>query len=156
MVNSTVSSRSSKIKDKYSEQISYSVPVIVNGAIQTNNNVEVLTSGTVNSNDSDSVAVSTKKNEKTNSDDSVSYLVPKVSNEDESDSHTRGCASKVKYNLNKTFSVTGLMKPGSDIRTLTNSDKVAFHNLTKNDVIIFWGGANDVNKNNTKEGLRHC
>jgi hypothetical protein len=162
MVNGTVSPRSSKIKDKYTEQISYSIPVIVNGAIQTNNNVDVLTSGAVNTNDSVSVVVSTKKNEKTNSDDNVSYLVPKVSNEDESrrvviygDSHTRGCASKVKDNLNKTFNVTGLVKPGSDIRTLTNSDKGAFHNLTKNDVIIFWGGTNDVKKNNTKEGLRH-
>jgi hypothetical protein len=84
MVNSTVSPRSNKIKEKYSEQILYSIPVIVNGAILTNNNVEVLVSGTVNTNDSDSIVVSTKKNEKTNSDDSVSYLVPKVSNEDES------------------------------------------------------------------------
>jgi hypothetical protein len=122
MVNGTVSPRSSKIKDKYSEQILYSIPVIVNGAVQTNHNVEVLTSGTVNTNDSDSVVVSTKKNEETNSDDSVSYLVPKFSNGDESrtvvisgDSNTRGCASKVKDNLNKTFNVTGLVKPGSDI-----------------------------------------
>lgn len=97
----------------------------------------MLTSGSVNTNDSDSVVVATKKNEKTNSDDSVSYLVPKVSNEYEShtvviygDSQTRGCASKIKDNLNKTFNVTGLVKPGSDIRTLTNSAKVAFHNLT--------------------------
>jgi capsular polysaccharide biosynthesis protein len=122
----------------------------------------VLTSGSVNTNDSDSLVVSAKKIKKTNSNDSVSNLVPKVSNENEShtvviygDSHTRGCASKVKYNLNKTFNVTGLVKPGSDIRTLTNTDKGAFHNLMKNDVIIFWGGANDVKKNNTKEGLRH-
>ena len=27
--------------------------------------------------------------------------------------------------------------------------------LTKNDLIIFWGGANDVNKNNSQEGLKH-
>jgi hypothetical protein len=160
--NGSVSSRHTKSKDKYSEQISYSIPVIVNGAIQTNNNVEVLTSGSVNTNDSDSVVVSARKIEKTNSDDSVSNLVPKVSNENKShtvviygDSHTRGCASKKKDNLKKTFNVTGLVKPGSDIRTLTNTDKGTFHNLTKNDVIIFWGGANDVKKNNTKEGLRH-
>jgi hypothetical protein len=84
MVNGTVSPRSNKIKEKYSEQILYSISLIVNGAILTNNNVEVLTSGTVNINVSGSVVLSSKKTEKTNSDDRVSYLVPKVSNEDES------------------------------------------------------------------------
>jgi len=27
--------------------------------------------------------------------------------------------------------------------------------LTKNDLIIFWGGSNDVSKNNSQEGLKH-
>jgi hypothetical protein len=37
---------------------------------------------------------------------------------------------------------------------LTNSAKGSISTLTKNDVLVIWGGANDVAKNNTKEGLR--
>jgi hypothetical protein len=70
------------------------------------------------------------------------------------DSHNRGCANKEKVYLNKKFEVIGFVKSGPDNGTLTSSVKGTSEKLTKNDVIVFWGGTNDISKNNTKEGLQ--
>lgn len=57
------------------------------------------------------------------------------------DSHTRDCASNVKDNLNKNFRVSGYVKPGYDILTLTTFAKSVNQNLAKkNKVIVFGGG----------------
>ena len=56
------------------------------------------------------------------------------------ESHTRGCASNVKENLNENCIVSGRVKPGSDILTLTTSAKNVIQNLTKNDNTL--GGHN--------------
>jgi len=70
------------------------------------------------------------------------------------DSHTRSLAGNVKNNLDEKYKVCGFVKPGVNIATQISSiaDTTL---LTKNDLIIFWGGANDVNKNKTQEGLKH-
>ena len=49
----------------------------------------------------------------------------------------------------------GFVKPGINIATQTSSKIADINLLTKNDLIIFWGGSNDVSKNNTQEGLKH-
>ena len=73
------------------------------------------------------------------------------------DSHTDECASNVKENVNKNFNVSGYVKLGSNILTLTTSVKSAIRNLTKTYVTVFWGGNNDNGKdysysdNNKKE-----
>jgi hypothetical protein len=61
----------------------------------------------------------------------------------------------VKDDLNKSYSVTGIVKVGSDINTLTNSVKGLVQALSKNDVLVFSDGMRDVEANNTTEGLRH-
>jgi hypothetical protein len=52
------------------------------------------------------------------------------------DSHTRGCTTKVKGNLNDNFVVNGFVKPGAciDITSTINGDGEQF---TKRDV-VFW------------------
>jgi len=47
------------------------------------------------------------------------------------------------------------VKPGAGSGTLVNSTTSDITNLTKNDVVIVCGGANDVAKNNPKTALRH-
>jgi len=71
------------------------------------------------------------------------------------DSHARGLSGNVKNNLDEKYSVCGFVKPGVNIATQISSMTVDTTLLTKNDLIIFWGGANDVNKNNSQEGLKH-
>ena len=61
----------------------------------------------------------------------------------------------MKNNLDDNYSVCGFVKPGINIATQTSSKIADINLLTKNDLIIFWGGSNDVSKNNTQEGLKH-
>ena len=71
------------------------------------------------------------------------------------DSHARGLSGNVKNNLDEKYSVCGFVKPGVNIATQISSMTVDTTLLTKNDLIIFWGGSNYVNKNNSQEGLKH-
>ena len=71
------------------------------------------------------------------------------------DSHAQGLSSNVKNNLDDKYSVCGFVKPGVNIATKISSKIADINLLTKNDLIIFWGGSNDMSKNNSQEGLKH-
>jgi hypothetical protein len=71
------------------------------------------------------------------------------------DSHARGSASNVKNNLNDNYTCSGFVRPGANIDTLTSSRMEDIKYLTSNDIIVFWGGTNDVSKNNSQDGLKH-
>jgi hypothetical protein len=42
----------------------------------------------------------------------------------------------------------------ADIDTLTSSGSGDIDLLTNKDIIVFWGGTNDVSKNNSEDGLK--
>jgi hypothetical protein len=71
------------------------------------------------------------------------------------DSHIRGLQSNIKNNLDNKYGVYGLVKPGTTTATLTSTKIADINPLTKNDLIIFWGGSNDINKNTSQEGLKN-
>jgi hypothetical protein len=71
------------------------------------------------------------------------------------DSHARGCANNVKINLNRNYKACGFVKPGTNINSLTCSVMSDSEHLTNKDIIVFWGGTNDVSKNNSQVGLKH-
>jgi len=71
------------------------------------------------------------------------------------DSHAQGAASNMKHNLNDNYRSSGFVRPGANIDTLISSMTEDIKHLTSNDIIVFWGGANDVNKNNSQDGLTH-
>jgi hypothetical protein len=71
------------------------------------------------------------------------------------DSHVTGFAARVKNLTNDKFEICGIVKPGSGVNSLTKSAKNEVMNLEKRDPMVFWGGANDVSKNNSEIGLRH-
>ena len=60
------------------------------------------------------------------------------------DSHARLCATNIKSEIKDNYDVQGLVKPGAGVLVNTTNGDIA--NLTKNDVVIFCGGANDVAK----------
>ena len=70
------------------------------------------------------------------------------------DSHTRGSASSIKHNLNNDFDLNGFVKPGAGITTLTSSVTEDTKHLTLKDILVFWGGAIDVSRNNSQVGLK--
>ena len=61
----------------------------------------------------------------------------------------------MKNNLDGNYSLCGFVKPGINIATQTSSKIADINLLTKNTLIIFWGGSNDESKNNSQEGLKH-
>jgi hypothetical protein len=116
-------------------------------------------------NDSVSHTVITKTKVRKKDDVKTNFTLPYSESEDGNhrvliigDSHTRDCASNVKENLNKNFSVCGYVKPGYDILTLTTFAKSVNQNLTKKNcdsIFFFVCYTNDVVKDNTKEELKH-
>jgi lysophospholipase L1-like esterase len=71
------------------------------------------------------------------------------------DSHIRGYAAEVAHNLAKTFSVSGTVKPGSRLETITQVAKEEIDKINHDDVVIICRGANDINKNESATGLRY-
>jgi hypothetical protein len=69
------------------------------------------------------------------------------------DSHAQGCTVELKRNVDKDFEVQGFVYPGTGVGTITTSAQVDIQHLTKQDVIVIWGGAKDVGKNETKLDL---
>jgi hypothetical protein len=70
------------------------------------------------------------------------------------DSHVRLWAQNVKSELKANSYVYGLVKPGARIDTLVTAASNAIKSLTKNDAIIFCGGANDVEKNDANMAIK--
>jgi len=70
------------------------------------------------------------------------------------DSHVRGLSEKISNCLDDTFSVFGITKPNADIETITSPVHLKTGNLTKEDLIVFLGGTNDISRNEAKKGLR--
>jgi hypothetical protein len=71
------------------------------------------------------------------------------------DSHARDLSSNVKSNVSDNYSVCSFVKPGVNIATQISSMAIDINLPTKNDLIIFWGGSNDVSKNNSQKVLKH-
>ena len=71
------------------------------------------------------------------------------------DSHTRNCAANVKTETRDNFGVQGLVKPGAGTDILVNSATNDIMNLSKIDVLIFCGGANKIEKNNSTKAPQH-
>jgi RNase P/RNase MRP subunit p30 len=71
------------------------------------------------------------------------------------DSHTRGCAAEVKQLLNNKFEVLGLVNSGSGMEFIKDTARVKLHQLKKNDVVVVWGGSNDIARNNSIKGMKN-
>jgi len=71
------------------------------------------------------------------------------------DSFARGIAGELVHNLGSTFEVIGHVKPGSGIKMITDSANQDVSTLTKKDVVVVWGAANDIAKNEAKNALTH-
>jgi hypothetical protein len=46
------------------------------------------------------------------------------------------------------YEITGFVKANACVLDLVDTAKEEVNRLTKDDVLVFWGGANDVSKNN--------
>jgi hypothetical protein len=69
------------------------------------------------------------------------------------DSHAWGCTAEIKLNLHEGFEVQGFVNWGTGVNTITTSAKIDIQHLTKQDVIVVWGGSKDVGKNEINKGI---
>jgi hypothetical protein len=70
------------------------------------------------------------------------------------DGHTRGLSERIRNYLNVPFNVTGITKPNADAESITSPLHFVAENLTKKDLLIFYGGTRDISHNETNKGLR--
>ena len=71
------------------------------------------------------------------------------------DSFARGIAGELLHNLGKAFEVIGYVNSGSGMEVITNVAKRESTTLTKKDMVVIWGGTNDIAKNEVNSGLMH-
>jgi hypothetical protein len=68
-------------------------------------------------------------------------------------SHTRNCAANVQSIIKDNFKVQGIVKPGTEADILVSSMTNEIRGLSKSDAVVFCGGANDVERNNSSKAL---
>jgi hypothetical protein len=51
--------------------------------------------------------------------------------------------------------VLGFVNPGSGMKYIKDTSKVKLQQLSKEDVVVLWGGTNDIAKNKSTVGMRH-
>jgi hypothetical protein len=71
------------------------------------------------------------------------------------DSHARGCVAELTERLGKPFEVRRFVKPGASFEGILNAAKEYMSKLTKKDVVVVWGGTNDIKKNASSNSLKH-
>ena len=70
------------------------------------------------------------------------------------DSHARDCAQELQHNLNRNFSVQGIVKPGASMKDIVSSPPNSVKNLSSKDTVVIWGGARDIGKNESNQALK--
>jgi len=70
------------------------------------------------------------------------------------DSHGRGISERIRNYLNVPFNVTGITKPNANTESITSPSHFVAENLTKKDLLIFYGGTKDISRNEAIKGLR--
>jgi len=54
------------------------------------------------------------------------------------DSHVKGCADEIIHNLERTFEVTGYLKPWMGLEDIINKARKETDELTKKDIVVVW------------------
>ena len=71
------------------------------------------------------------------------------------DSHARNSAAELQHCLGSTFAVSSFVKPGAGMKAIVDTVKNNIMKLKSGDVMVIWGGSNDIGKNNSREALKH-
>jgi hypothetical protein len=71
------------------------------------------------------------------------------------DSHARRGAAEVKHLLNNDFEVQGIVKSGSGMELIKETTRAEINQLTSDDIVVVWGGSNDIARNNSNKGIKN-
>jgi len=70
------------------------------------------------------------------------------------DSHARNRTNLLQDNLSSDFKVTSFVKPGANMKEIGNTASNEIKALQSDDLVVVWGGANDIQKNNMREAMK--
>ena len=70
------------------------------------------------------------------------------------DSHTRGCAQEVLHDLNRNFSVQGIVKPGATMKDIVSSPTNIANNFYTKDTVVIWSVTRDIGRNESNHSPR--
>jgi hypothetical protein len=150
---------------KSSEQITYGIPVLVNGTSVienglTNNSAKAKCNSVYDVDNNEMYRM-----EKVKTDGKKQVITSKWTTKNSGlikhhivligDSSITGCLERISESLGVSYSVLGINKPNANLEAITSSTSFNTDKFTKNDVIIVCGGSRDVGKNETCVGLRH-
>lgn len=71
------------------------------------------------------------------------------------DSFTRGMAGEIAHNLENNFEVIGHVKTGAGMKIITETAEQEISTSTKKDIVVIWGAANDIARNEANKALTH-
>ena len=71
------------------------------------------------------------------------------------DSFAKEIAGELAHSLRSMFEVIGQVKPGSGMKVITELANQEITTLTKKDMVVVWGGANDIARNEANKALTH-
>jgi hypothetical protein len=71
------------------------------------------------------------------------------------DSHARKYATLLQDNRGTNYEVSGFITPGAQMNEVRKTAKEEIKTMKGEDVVVAWGGANDISRNNMKEGLTY-
>jgi len=71
------------------------------------------------------------------------------------DSHARNSAAELQHWLGSTFTEPSFVKPGAGMKTIVDTAKEDIMKFTGDDVVVIWGGTNDIGKDNSREAMKH-
>ena len=72
------------------------------------------------------------------------------------DSHARGSASRLQHNLGKDYVVSTFVKAGTQMKVITTTANEERKSLKSEDVLVIWGGSNNISKNNMREAISNA
>jgi len=70
------------------------------------------------------------------------------------DSHARNCATLLQDNLSMDYNVSSFVKRGAKVNKITKTAREELKSLKSDDLVVVWGGTNDISRNNTKEAQK--
>ena len=68
----------------------------------------------------------------------------------------RKFAPLLQGNLVLNYEVSGFVKPGAEMNENTKTSREEIKTLKCEDVVVVWGGANDISRSSIKEALNMC
>ena len=125
------------------------IPTIVNGILDS---YREFPSSTYNKEETSNVKRHQAKTRKTQIVKSLNKVKHKVLII--GDSHARNCVTLLQDNLSIDYNVSSFVKPGAQMNEIKKTAREELKSLKSDDLVVVWGGANDISRNNMKEALK--